>query len=175
MTDEAGDAHPDLPAPEVLAGQAIRRLREERGWSQQEVANRMMAHGFSWLQSTVGKTEAAQRPLRVNELVTLALLFETSPVNILQPVARHRDEVRDLKDREMVLKGMKARRTVEEEKLTLLQRALEAAARAHRLAQLEYDSHFGQLRELEAQIAVWEKMLAQGKQALGQRAGEGHD
>jgi len=65
--------------PEALAGQRLHEFRKERGWSQQEVADRMAAYGYSWHQTTIAKLEAGVRPLRINELVNLALLFGMRP------------------------------------------------------------------------------------------------
>jgi len=45
--------------------------------SQQAVADAMVEAGFTWRQTTVAKTEAAERPVPVAELVALARLFET--------------------------------------------------------------------------------------------------
>lgn len=60
---------------EQAAGRELRRLRIEQGWSQEQVARRMTAYGYGWHQTIVAKTEAAQRPLRLNEAVDLAALF----------------------------------------------------------------------------------------------------
>jgi len=46
-----------------------------RGWSQEEVADRMRPYGYDWHQTTVGRIETAQRPLRLNELIDLGRLF----------------------------------------------------------------------------------------------------
>jgi hypothetical protein len=46
----------------------------------------MAAYGYtSWHQTTVGKTEAGKRPLRLNELISLAALFNVSPTVLLIP------------------------------------------------------------------------------------------
>jgi transcriptional regulator with XRE-family HTH domain len=78
VEDEPDHGADDTNAPpaEVIAGRQLRLLRQRLGWSQQEVADRMKAFGYNWRQSTIGKIEAAQRPLRLNELADLALLFE---------------------------------------------------------------------------------------------------
>jgi transcriptional regulator with XRE-family HTH domain len=57
-------------------------LRIARGWTQEEVAQRMGAYGYDWHQTIVGRLETAQRPLRLNEAVALASLFEV-PVDSL--------------------------------------------------------------------------------------------
>jgi hypothetical protein len=36
----------------------------------------MSAYGYDWHQTTVGRVEAAQRPLRLNEAAAMAALFE---------------------------------------------------------------------------------------------------
>jgi transcriptional regulator with XRE-family HTH domain len=74
-----------LPTPEELAGHELRRLRQVRGWSQEEVARRMAEYGYDWHQTTVGRTETATRPLRLNEAVALAGLFEIPVTRLIAP------------------------------------------------------------------------------------------
>jgi len=71
-------ADPAVPTPEQLAGRRLRLLRQQRGWSQQDVMERMRAYGYDWSHATVTRLEAATRPLRLNELADLALAFEVS-------------------------------------------------------------------------------------------------
>lgn len=66
---------PEPATAEQVVGQRIKALRGIRGWSQQELAARMTASGYSWRQTTVTKTESAERPLRVNEAVQLSSVF----------------------------------------------------------------------------------------------------
>jgi transcriptional regulator with XRE-family HTH domain len=73
----------DMPSPEQRAGQQIRLLRQRRGWSQQEVAERMRAYGYDWSQAIVTRLEAATRPTRLNELADLALLFGVPVLELL--------------------------------------------------------------------------------------------
>lgn len=61
--------------PEKMLGKLLRSVRESRGRSQQDVARAMSARGFSWLQTTVAKTEAGQRPFRVNEFISLCAVL----------------------------------------------------------------------------------------------------
>jgi transcriptional regulator with XRE-family HTH domain len=85
---------PTLPEPEALAGQELRRLRVARGWSQDEVARRMAAYGYdSWHQTTVGRIEAAQRPLRLNEAVALTSLFGVPLYQLVAPLQTGVDEI----------------------------------------------------------------------------------
>ncbi|MEV7976241.1 helix-turn-helix transcriptional regulator [Streptomyces sp. NPDC086519] len=89
---------------EQAVGRRIKALRGIRGWSQQQLASRMSVAGFSWGQTTVTKTENAERPLRVNEAVQLAHVFGVSVGDLLaspadghQPalVAAARQRVKD--------------------------------------------------------------------------------
>ena len=66
----------DNQRPEVIAGQRVRALRQGEGWSQQELADRMAREGFPWRQTTATKTETAARPLRIDEAVALARVFD---------------------------------------------------------------------------------------------------
>jgi transcriptional regulator with XRE-family HTH domain len=58
--------------PERQAGTKIKTRRTELGMSQEQLANEMRRLGHPWHQTTVVKTEAAGRPLRLNELTDLA-------------------------------------------------------------------------------------------------------
>lgn len=73
-------------SPEEAAGRELRRLREACRWSQEEVARRMGGYGYEWHQTTVAKTEAAQRPLRLDEVVALASLFGVTLPALLESV-----------------------------------------------------------------------------------------
>lgn len=58
--------------PEGEMARRLRRLRVERGWSQAMLAERLAAQGLDWHQTTVAKTESAERAIRYNEIVVLA-------------------------------------------------------------------------------------------------------
>lgn len=60
---------------EKAAGRELRRLRIERGWTQEEVARRMKAFGYDYHQTMIAKVESGGRPLRVNELAAFASLY----------------------------------------------------------------------------------------------------
>src|ERR1700730_8509472 len=78
----AGTSRPD---PEVQAGRALRRLRLSKGWSQEEVARRMRSYGYDFHQTMIAKIEAAQRPLRVRELVDFAALYGVEVHELIYP------------------------------------------------------------------------------------------
>lgn len=75
-------------SPEHVVGRRVKALRIARGWSQQELATRMVNQGHGWRQTTVAKTEAADRPIRVNEIQGLAHVFGVQMTDLLTvPIA----------------------------------------------------------------------------------------
>lgn len=56
-------------------GRGIKTMREARGWSQTELAERLAELGFEYHQTTIGKIESAARPLRLSELFAFAGVF----------------------------------------------------------------------------------------------------
>lgn len=75
-----------MAPPEEAAGRELRRLREARRWSQEQVARRMDAYGYDFHQTAIAKTEAGQRPLRLNEAVAFACLFGVTLAGLLTDV-----------------------------------------------------------------------------------------
>lgn len=68
-------ASPVTDVPDTPEGALARRLRNLRvglGWSQVMLAERLAAQGLDWHQTTVAKTESAERAIRYNEIVVLA-------------------------------------------------------------------------------------------------------
>jgi|GEM_PF-4985214 len=63
-------------SPEAAFGSRVRTLRLAKGWSQAELAARVAVHLPGWAQTTVAKTEAATRPIRLNEASGLAAALE---------------------------------------------------------------------------------------------------
>ncbi|MFC6124768.1 helix-turn-helix domain-containing protein [Mycolicibacterium llatzerense] len=57
-------------------GEVVRSWRQDRNWSQDEVAERLRHQGFEMHQTTVAKIERGARPLRVAEAAALAEVFE---------------------------------------------------------------------------------------------------
>ena len=74
----------NLPTPEQVAGRRLRLLRQLRGWSQQELVEKMRPYGYEWSQATVTRLEAATRPIRLNELADLAALYEVPVTQFLE-------------------------------------------------------------------------------------------
>ncbi len=57
---------------EQAFGERIKDARIAKGWSQAGLAKRMSSRYHGWTQSTVAKTEAATRPVRLDEAAALA-------------------------------------------------------------------------------------------------------
>jgi transcriptional regulator with XRE-family HTH domain len=78
---------PQRLTPEQIAGRKMALLRQERGWSQAQTARSMKPYGYNWAQSTVARIESGERPLRLNEVVHVAALFNVSPIELLVPTS----------------------------------------------------------------------------------------
>lgn len=66
-----------------MLGRRVRALRTAAGLSQEQLAEVMRERGFSWRQTTTAKTEAGDRPVRVNEAAALAAILRTSVAGLL--------------------------------------------------------------------------------------------
>jgi transcriptional regulator with XRE-family HTH domain len=84
MNEQHENAAENMPTPEQLVARQLRLLRQGRGWSQQEVAEKMRAYGYQWSQATVTRLESASRPIRLNELADLAILYGVPVTQFLQ-------------------------------------------------------------------------------------------
>ncbi|KES07317.1 hypothetical protein BU52_09935 [Streptomyces toyocaensis] len=94
-----------------------------RGWSQQELATRMTDQGYSWRQTTVAKTEGADRPIRVNEMLGLARAFGLQIADLLTvPI----DDV-DVANAAALVADMAAAAAVARQRVDEYERALDKA------------------------------------------------
>ena len=140
----------DTRTPEQRVGQRIRDRRTTLGLSQASLANAMRALGYpNWRQAIVAKTEAAERPLRVNEItdlahalgVTVGDLLAASPQSELERAAalmqllRARDDIQRLEHQHNELNTQAAQTTSELAHARVLAR--EAEGRLHALGLVE--------------------------------------
>ncbi len=65
----------------------VRALRDARGLSQQDLADRMVELGHSWHQTTAGRIERGLRGVSAEEAGGLAAALETTVVGLLDPLA----------------------------------------------------------------------------------------
>ncbi len=130
----------------------VHRLREERGWSQAEVARRMGAYGYRWHQTTVGRIESGDRPLRFNEVIHVAALFGVSPIQFFVPNTtpeRLKDDIRASEDgRDQVAKQLEEARAELDERSGVEERYQRLVRELERA-----DMHLAALRGLEEIIA----------------------
>ncbi|WOX09164.1 helix-turn-helix transcriptional regulator [Streptomyces sp. N50] len=132
-----GDA---LGTAEDVVGRRVKALRLARGWSQQELATRMKDQGQPWRQTTVAKTEAADRPIRVNEAASLAAVFGITISDLLTvPIDDYH-----LASATVQLAEVRALAEAAQQRVSELERAhqhatgqLEAARQQHHLALVE--------------------------------------
>ena len=89
---------------EKILGQKVRQLRTERGWSQEQLAEKLNGLGWAVHQTTIAKLEAGTRPIRIAEADTLAVAFGL-PIEAMwyMPVTGEPRSLSEMRDR---LKGM---------------------------------------------------------------------
>ncbi|USQ82663.1 hypothetical protein NFX46_02075 [Streptomyces phaeoluteigriseus] len=73
---DASDADASADALRIALGRRLRMARTSLGLSQQAVADAMRERGFNWRQTTVAKTEAADRPTLFTEVVALSSVLK---------------------------------------------------------------------------------------------------
>lgn len=60
---------------ECVLANSVRQLRQERGWTQEQLAHELRMAGYDYRQMTISRLETAQRPTSVGELAALSLIF----------------------------------------------------------------------------------------------------
>ena len=84
MADESGE----YLGEDARFAANVKRLRERAGWSQGELARRMVAAGRTGFhQTTISRIEKGERPVRISEAIGLAEVFETKVSNMVEPPA----------------------------------------------------------------------------------------
>ena len=152
MNDEHWAASADMPTSEQLAGFQVRLLRQARSWSQQDLADAMIAFGYDWSQATVTRLESATRPIRLNELVDLAALFDIPVEQFLEfPLAGF--DRNDLAAAEREIEKLSTDRAE-------LARERDAAASAQSIAAQRRDALTAEMARIDARLHV----LAQWRQ-----------
>ena len=137
----------DYQDPEVTAGKRLRELRINREWSQRRVADEMAKYGYEWRQSTVGKIEAAARPLRFREAVDLAALFGVNLSTLLADASRLTPE------------AIEANIVAQEERLAEAQKQIAAA-------RVNLDGLTERRERAAANVKEWERVAASAEMTL---------
>lgn len=65
-------------------GRAVRHYRDNAELTQTQLARKMQEHAHNWYQVTVARTEAGQRPLRLDEALTLAAILDVAVEDLYQ-------------------------------------------------------------------------------------------
>jgi transcriptional regulator with XRE-family HTH domain len=133
--------------PEVQAGQALRRLRLARRWSQEEVAVRMTAYGYDFHQTMIAKIEAAQRPLRVRELADFAALYGVEVQDLVYLPSRSLPEI------EQEIAEVTARLAAVQEQAAAASYELEAARKAMRDADAAFQTSAAEAAVMQGRLA----------------------
>jgi transcriptional regulator with XRE-family HTH domain len=89
-------------------GEVVRGWRQDRNWSQEDVAEQLRHQGFEMHQTTVAKIERGARPLRVAEAMALAEVFEMPVMAVFEP-SLSEDHPGDLDSRRRELDEARAR------------------------------------------------------------------
>lgn len=80
------DPIPPRPLFDVIA-EAIRGLRDEAGYSQENLAAAMRSYGFNWTKTTVGEIEGPRRRrVSIEELFGLSMIFDTKVAHFMLSV-----------------------------------------------------------------------------------------
>ncbi|MBA2952191.1 helix-turn-helix domain-containing protein [Nocardioides sp. MAH-18] len=75
-------------------GQAVKTLREAKGWSQRELVQQLARHGVKMNQSQVAKTERGDRAVRLMEASAFAAVFGVLLDDLVSPRSGIRSEIR---------------------------------------------------------------------------------
>lgn len=71
----------------AIVGANVRQAREDLGWSQQELVDRLAEIGVNWSRPTVAQLELGKRGTTVDDLMAVALALEVAPHVLLYPPA----------------------------------------------------------------------------------------
>jgi transcriptional regulator with XRE-family HTH domain len=84
------DEQPEAGRPidlEATVVKNVRRLRESRGVSQQQLGSDLFSYGFGMSRTTVAELEAGEKPLRLNDVAAIAAYFEVPIESLWQDEA----------------------------------------------------------------------------------------
>lgn len=140
---ESATASSGMPNPELLVGLRVRQLRQALGWSQEQVAKRLLEFGVSMHQTTIAKIEAAARPIRVNEAYVLAKILNVSLEDLLQYTP---DGAEDELQLALAFSAQAH------------QQAVDAATRAMELAELQAEAQKAHLQAVRVQTSAEQRL-----------------
>lgn len=96
MADRIEEAREQNEYWEKAFGEKVRRIRQARGWSQRDLADRLALEGFTMHQVTLAKLERGERPLRVAEASALATVLGMPPLLMFYGLGPEGSDLREL-------------------------------------------------------------------------------
>lgn len=85
-------AHDETWTPTATVAKRVREVRTRRGWTAEELAEKLAAQGLKWERSTVAKLENKKRQsITLTEWLTLAAVLNVAPMHLLLPVQEGED------------------------------------------------------------------------------------
>lgn len=121
MTVEENNEDPDGIESRVI--ETLIDLREERGWSQSELARKMVEAGWpKYTQMSVSRTEKGERPIRLNEVEALANVFGIEMFELWLPrkLRRYSMTQKDVEQRQAKLLKDVVQLLAQQEKLAMV-------------------------------------------------------
>lgn len=119
---------------ERLFAANVKRIRQARGLSQQDIADLLTEQGFPVHQTAVAKLETGQRPLRVAEAAAIAAALDIPPLSVFYGPTED-DQLEEL-----------------QRELMRAQKALDAAESKLGDAGFSYTSRYREVREAAAKL-----------------------
>ncbi|OBK07266.1 helix-turn-helix domain-containing protein [Mycolicibacterium conceptionense] len=119
---------------ERLFAANVKRIRQARGLSQQDIADLLTEQGFPVHQTAVAKLETGQRPLRVAEAAAIAAALDIPPLSVFYGPAED-DQLEEL-----------------QRELMRAQKALDAAESKLGDAGFGYTRRYREVREAAAKV-----------------------
>ncbi|MDX2948174.1 helix-turn-helix domain-containing protein [Streptomyces caniscabiei] len=140
---------------ERIIGREMRRLRERLGITQQDIAARMIKDGFRFHQTQIAKMERGERPIRVNEWLSIAAALGTTPQEMLASALAANAE--DSHQDQLTLADLQEQKGEVEERMLRLREEVQQARNATLAARMamemaQVEARDAEMREREIQV-----------------------
>lgn len=85
-------AHKETWSPTATIAKRVREVRARRGWTAEDLAEKLAEQGVNWERSTVAKLENGKRQnVTLTEWLALAAVLNVAPVHLLLPIEEGED------------------------------------------------------------------------------------
>lgn len=148
----------DAEDAEVMFGLGLRHVRQQRGWTQQDLAEHLAGLGLTLHQSVVARIETASRPVRLSEALLLARALGVELQDLLSGVeAVMNEDIARLEIQRGNLANQRAQLQEELAQLRSKERQLTEALDEVRMSVGRAEAHLSMadasLRDIEARLA----------------------